>query len=250
MKISLFALLASFSLLSFSAQAQETLRVNGANAIWAPLNKGIAALEAATGSKIAFVPNTAGRGLADLAEGKCDIAMVTSSLASAADGANQEKAGAVPDLSVFKSTEIGTESIVFIVNKANTTPKLSDAQIADILTGKIVNWKEVGGPDMPITLVRLGLTAGPHMAIEKEILKGVSIPATAKMIKSPKDVPNVVSQVPGAIGYIGANNFADSVKVLETTQPLKMAMFLVTKGATTPVQQKFIDAAKGLVVSK
>ncbi|MCS7009548.1 MAG: hypothetical protein NZL93_06390, partial [Chthoniobacterales bacterium] len=65
----------------------QELRVHGANAIWEPLNAKIMDLEKATGAKIIFVPNGAGRGLADLAQDKCDIAMVTGSLEGAAEGA-------------------------------------------------------------------------------------------------------------------------------------------------------------------
>ena len=244
------ALFSCLVLLGLTAQAQEALRVNGANSMWAPLNKNVATLEAATGGKIAFVPNTAGRGLADLAEGKCDIAMVTFSVSSAADGANKEKPGAIGDLSSFKTEEIGTETIVFIVNKANTAPKLTQAQVKDLLTGKTTNWKDVGGGDTPVVLVRLGLTAGPHMAIEKDILKGDKIPDSAKMMKAPKDVPNVISQLPGAFGYLGSNNVTESVKIIETDGAVKMPMMLVTKGEPTPVQRKFIDAAKAVIAAK
>ena len=244
------ALFTGLALFGLTAHAQDALRVNGANAMWAPLNKSLASLEAAAGTKVAFVPNTAGRGLADLAEGKCDIAMVTSSVTAAAEAANQEKPGAVADVSVFKSEEIGTESIVFVVNKANPATKLTQAQVKDLLTGKITNWKEVGGSDQPVVLVRVSGTAGPHMAIEKDILQGAKIPNTAKVIKGPKDVPNVVAQLPGGFGYLGSNNANDSVKIIDTDYSVKMSMMLVTKGEPTATQRKFIDAAKTVMAAK
>jgi phosphate transport system substrate-binding protein len=118
------------------------------------------------------------------------------------------------------------------------------------LTGKITNWKDVGGGDLPVVLVRVGITAGPHMAIEKDILQGAKIPATAKAMKGPKDVPNVVAQVPGAFGYIGSNNANDSVKIIATDCTVKMSMMLVTKGDPTATQRKFIDAAKAMLAAK
>ena len=248
-KTLLLAVLLS-GLLTGSLLAQDALRVNGANAIWAPLNKNVTALEAATGGKIAFVPNTAGRGLADLAEGKCDIAMVTFSIDSAAEGINKEKPGTITDLAAFTAETIGTEKIVFIVNKANTAGAITQSQVKDILTGKITNWKDVGGSDTPIVIVRLGITAGPQMTVESGILKGDKIPETAKMMKAPKDVPTVVAQLPGAIGYIGSNNLTESVKVAETDCNLTMSMMLVTKGAATATQRKFIDAAKVVMAGK
>lgn len=224
--------------------AQDALRVHGANAIWAPLNAKSAELESASGTKVAFVPNAAGRGLADLAQGQCDIAMVTGSMEAAAEGANSEKPGVISGLSEFVATSIGTDPVFFVVNTSNPASKITLAQAKDILTGKITNWKDVGGPDLAIDVVRLGPTNGPHIALEKEVLQGQKIVDSAKALKAPKDVSTVVSQLPGAIAYIGSNNLNEKLKVLETDKPFGMEMMLVTKGTPTPAQQKFIDAAK------
>jgi phosphate transport system substrate-binding protein len=236
--------------LSASLLAQEPLRVHGANALWAPLSKDQAALEAAIGGKVSFVPNTAGRGLSDLAEGKCDIAMISFSLDTVAEGANKEKPGSVTDISLFKSELILSEKIVFVVNKANTAGMITQAQMRDILTGKITNWKDVGGSDTPIVIIGLGPTAGPQMALKEGLLKEESLSPNAKIMKAPKEVPPVVSQLPGGIGYIGLQNFKDSVKIAETDCELTMPLLLVTKGEITDTQRKFIEAAKAVTSPK
>lgn len=50
----------------------------------------------------------------------------------------------------FKFTQIGTEAFVFFVHKDNPISSLSVQQIKDIYSGKITNWKEVGGADEKI----------------------------------------------------------------------------------------------------
>lgn len=229
-----------------AVHAQE-LRVHGANAIWAPLNAKVMDLEKATGAKINFVPNAAGRGLADLAQGKCDIAMVTGSLEGAAQGANEENPGLIKDLGEFVVEKIGSEPVVFVVNPSNTVSQIKLEQAVGILTGKITNWKEVGGPDMEITVVRLGPTNGPHIALEKEVLKGQKITEKAKPLKAPKDVPVILSQLPGGFSYIGATNVTEKLKVLKTDKEFTMEMMLVTKGAPNEMQKKFIEEAKKIL---
>ena len=49
--------------------------------------------------------------------------------------------------------KVVVEPFVFIVDKANRVDNLTKQQAIDILTGKITNWKEVGGDDQPITLI-------------------------------------------------------------------------------------------------
>ena len=240
-------LLTGLTLFGLSAQAQDTLRVNGANSIWGRLKKNTPALEAASGAKIAFVPNNAGMGLIDLFEGRADVAMITPSVAATVEAANKEKPGLIPDASVIKAVEIGTESVPFIVNKANSTARLSQVQVKGILTGKITHWNEVGGSDTPIVVVSLGVTNGIYAQIQADILKGEKIAEGAKVMKTTKDVPNVVAQIPGAIGFVGTGNLTESVRVLETDYAIKMPMLLVTKGEPTPVQLKFIEAAKAQV---
>jgi phosphate transport system substrate-binding protein len=60
----------------------------------------------------------------------------------------------------LKSTERGLTSftiamdgIAIVVHGRNPVPTLTRHQIIDIYTGKILNWREVGGPDMSITVV-------------------------------------------------------------------------------------------------
>lgn len=46
---------------------------------------------------------------------------------------------------VLKSVSVAKEGFVFIVNKQNPVDTLTQEQIRDIYSGKITNWKDVGG---------------------------------------------------------------------------------------------------------
>jgi phosphate transport system substrate-binding protein len=247
---SLFTLVCLLSACAVPLSAQDVLRVHGANSIWSLLSKHTVELEQATGQKIAFVPNNTGLGLLDLAEGRCDMSMTTPSVDSSAVAANQAKPGVIPDTSVFKSAEIGFDRLVFPVHPSNSTPRLTPAQIKDIFTGKTTNWKEVGGPDTPIVVVSIGTNAGTWMALDDQFFRGAPITASAKVVKTSKDMNNIVSQVPGAIAYYGSNTLAPSVKPIETELDVRLFSLLVTKGPPTPAQERFIETARRIMGSK
>ena len=79
------------------------------------------------------------RGVSDVREGISNIGMVSRSLKD-----NEKDLLAYP---------IALDGITIIVNKANPVRELTDEQIINIYTGKITNWKEVGGNDTRITVV-------------------------------------------------------------------------------------------------
>jgi phosphate transport system substrate-binding protein len=80
-----------------------------------------------------------GRGISDALNGKADIGMVSRTLT------DKEKN--------LYSFPIARDGVSIILHKSNPVKSLSDAQIADIYTGKITNWKKVGGRDAPITVI-------------------------------------------------------------------------------------------------
>ena len=66
-------------------------------------------------------------------------------------------------------TPIGREAFVFIVNNNNPVDNLSLQQIKDIFTGKIINWKDVGGANRLINVLQRNKGSGSQTAIEKLI---------------------------------------------------------------------------------
>ena len=68
--------------------------------------------------------------------------------------------------------QIATEALVFLVNAQNPVDSLSAQQLRDIYTGKITNWKEVGGADAEIIPFQRNETAGSQVLMEKLVMEG------------------------------------------------------------------------------
>ena len=90
---------------------------------------------------VTYNPTGSGSGITAVSEGRCDIG-----LASRALKAEEIDSG-------LTETILALDGIAIIVNNANPVSDLTVEQIADIYTGKISNWAEVGGNDGPIVLI-------------------------------------------------------------------------------------------------
>ena len=96
-------------------------------------------------------------------------------------------------------------TVATIVNKdiAATVKSLTNQQLADIFTAKVTNWKEVGGPDEPITLVTRPKTSGTRALFAKYAINGAE-EASNKSLETDNSglLLQSVAQNKGAIGYV------------------------------------------------
>jgi phosphate transport system substrate-binding protein len=91
-----------------------------------------------------------------------------------------------------------------ITNLDVDVKSLSQAQIIAIYsTSQIRNWKDVGGPDMPIVPVVRPMTSGTRATFRKYVLGGRDQKGTLLQSDSSQTVLQTVAQTPGAIGYLG-----------------------------------------------
>ncbi len=67
---------------------------------------------------------------------------------------------------------IGRDALVFIVNDDNPMQSLSQQQIKDIYAGKITNWKDVGGADLPIVAFQRREDSGSQTLFQKLLIQG------------------------------------------------------------------------------
>lgn len=111
----------------------------------------------------------------------------------------EEKDGIDP--SKLKDHKIAVVGVVPIVNKDIKVKNLSSKDLQNIFAGRIDNWKEVGGPNVPITLVNRASGSGTRMVFEKVIMQGVYT-KQAQEQDSTGMVRKIVSATPGAISYI------------------------------------------------
>jgi phosphate transport system substrate-binding protein len=232
---------AAAALLPLAAHA-ETVKLAGAttvvNVVVTPHR---AEVEKATGHTLEINGNATGRGLVDLSDGKADAAMVSEPMDIALAAA--EVAGKKLDPSKFKMHEIRKDEIVFIVNAANPVKKLTLQQLSDIHTGKITNWKQVGGKDLPITVYSDALTGGTRAMIRKVVLGGNDYAASVKSLTSVSRIAELVPNDEAAIGGLGRGFLKSDAKVhIVQTDKIERPLAIVTMGEPQPKVKQVIDA--------
>ena len=142
-----------------------------------------------------------GAGLEALAGGKTDIGNASRSLK---DG--EKQSGAVENI-------VAIDGIAVITHKGNTVSDLTAQQLTDIYTGKITNWKDLGGADEAIVVLGREAGSGTRGAFE-ELLKIEDQCAYAQELDSTGGVLAKVAATPGSIGYVSLDVVDDTVKAL------------------------------------
>ena len=150
--------------------------------------------------------------------------------------------------------KVVVEPFVFIVDKANKVDNLTKDQVIGILTGKIKNWKDVGGEDQKITLIHRAKSSGSRATISDVVLKGQEFTDDAVIQDSNGAVRAAIASTPGAIGYVDAPYADDSVKILkfdgveysaqniiDGKYPIYGYGHMYTKGEPTGALKAFID---------
>ncbi|ATQ76788.1 hypothetical protein CR152_21410 [Massilia violaceinigra] len=202
-----------------------------------------------TGVEIKVNGVGAGNGMVALVEGKVSVAAVGDTLADSIEaGKKAAKAASkdikVPDNLVF--AQIGKDELVIIVHKSNGVSALTKAQLKDMATGKITNWKEVGGADLPVKVVVTKAGMIPSLVFQKTIMDGAEYAKGALEAQSPREVITWVSRTPGGFGpaadvhvKAGAGD-SKSIGAPAMSRPLG----LVTIGAPTGAAKKLADYLK------
>ena len=163
---------------------------------------GEAFMEANPDVTFTYNPTGSGTGIQAVAEGRCDIG-----LSSRALKAEEKDSGLI-------ETILAYDGIAVIVNPENPVSDLTLAQIADIYTGKITNWSEVGGADAEIVLIGREAGSGTRSGFE-EIVEVKDACQYRQELSSTGDVITTVAQNPGAIGYASLASVKDTVKALQ-----------------------------------
>lgn len=187
-------------------------------------------------------------------------------------GLSQVQAGAVEigTSDVFAETQKGIDAtklqnhlvavvgIVPIVNKSAGVKNLTRQQLSDIFTGKITNWKQVGGKNQNITVINRSKGSGTRGTFEGLILNGKK-PIQAQEQDSNGTVRKIVSSTPGTISYISfpyANDENIQKLSIDKVKPTNKNVetnrwhlwsyeHMYTKGKPNKNVQKFIDYMLG-----
>lgn len=133
--------------------------------------------------------NGSGEGIAAVSEGKVDIGNSSRALK------DEEKSGGVVE------NVVATDGIAIVVNKDNPVTDLTTDQLEQIYTGKITNWKDVGGDDEAIVVVGREASSGTRGAFEE--LLGHADDGAIKYANEQTSTGAVVGSVQSAVGAIG-----------------------------------------------
>lgn len=202
-------------------------------------------MEANSKVTVTYNPTGSGTGIQAVQEGRCDIGLSSRALK------DEEKA------SGLQETVLAYDGIAIIVNPANTVEDLTLEQIADIYTGKITNWSELGGSDSEIVLIGREAGSGTRSGFE-EIVEVKDLCQYRQELSSTGDVIATVAQNPGAIGYASLASVKETVKAVKVggvtpseetvkdgTYAIQRPFVLVTKEGVTlsETAQAFFDYA-------
>ncbi len=110
---------------------------------------------------------------------------------------------------------IAKDAIAIILHPQNPIQDLSLDQIREVFSGKIRNWKEVGGPHHPIVLVTREEGSGTREAFQKFVMGKEDISLEALVQDSNGAVRQVVASNHNTIGYISLGLVNDQVKALK-----------------------------------
>ena len=203
------------------------------------------AVQGATGHTLELVGNGTGKGLVDLSDGKADASLISEPLDIALAAA--ATAGKTIDPATLKVYEIRKDEIMFVVHPSNPVNSLTWEQIRDIHTGKITNWKQVGGKDGPINVYSDALTGGTRAMVKKVVLGGAEYGDNVKSLTAVKRVAELVTQDTQGIGGVG-RGFVDSAKdKVVQTKKIERPLAFVTVGEASPKVKQVIEAYRAQV---
>ena len=150
-----------------------------------------------------------------------------------------------------KATLIGKDAISVIVHKDNPVKELSSVQLKDIFTGKIKNWKNVGGPDLAIQAITVRKRSATRKVFRKVILGRLEYRGTKVVTPDSRMIPTVIRHK-GVIGQISMAFIKGNKKVKalyvdgqepsvnNADYPITRPLHLVTKGAPKGEIKAFI----------
>ena len=191
---------------------------------------------------------------------KCDIAAASREVSA-------NELGLAKDRAIeFNSYVIGSYSVAVILNSGNALASLKSEQVRDIFTGKVQNWKEVGGPDAPVHLYIRDPISGTYLGFQELAMDKKDYAQHPKTFTSYGGIVEAVANDLGGIGYasiedvkkpgIKAVSIGTLAPTLEAVQKgqypySRMLRLYTNKAKENPVAVefiKFIQSDRGLKV--
>jgi phosphate transport system substrate-binding protein len=148
-----------------------------------------------------------GNGAKSLINAACDVASMSRPMKNSEMKAAQD-AGILPIEHI-----VAMDGIALVVHPSNPIGKLTIEQIRGIYTGKIKNWKDLGGPDQAIVVISRDTNSGTYETFETLVMNKEKMGEKAEYVGSGGAIRQRVMSTPAAIGYVGLA-FLEGVKAV------------------------------------
>ena len=160
---------------------------------------------------------------------------------------------------------IARDAIAVIVNPTNPVSQLTMQQISDIYSGKINNWKEVGGEDRPIVRLSREVNSGTHVYFLETVVRmgkkdKIFFSTDTLLLPSSEGIITEVRQNPNAIGYDGLGYVPKDLKTIaiapqegqsyilpsiatvnDKSYPIARDLYMYTNGEPTSILKEYLD---------
>jgi phosphate transport system substrate-binding protein len=147
-------------------------------------------------------------GIKSLLRDSADIAMSSHEISP------EVKAGFIQLKKHYVEYLVAGDALVFAVNTKNPVRKLSSKQITDIFSGKITNWKDVGGKDAKIKVISRDYRSGTYAFFKEEVMQNAKLSKSTALKVTNEDVLSTISKDINAIGYTNFSMLNYSVEPL------------------------------------
>lgn len=231
MRVSILSGLLLFAPSLIEAQAPIPVRIGGGAApienIFKPIREGLLKAQG-----LALELNSEGPDVAFrlLDEGKLDAASAGLTWKGWLE-LMKSKGYPVQDPAAYHVETIGQDEIHVFLSPELPVFKLSEADFQGLFTGEITNWKQVGGPDLPVVPILGSKVPGTNKVFQEKFMGGKPFAPGTRIAGSSPEVIALISATPGGIGF-GPMSARENFKVWcppeapFATRPI----LLITKG--------------------
>ena len=233
-----------------TAAAQTPLRIEGSNTFGEKLGPLLidAFKKQNPGTPVNLVSNGSGAGLSALLEGRTDVAPT-----SRAANADELRLARASNLRL-NAQSIGSYGVVVIVNDENPVRSLNLRQVRDIFTGKITNWKQVGGPDARMSPLILDKSSGARRGFQELAMRYEPYALNAREFPSKQAIAQAIAKNATAIGYADMGRLPAGTRAVlingiapnrtainQGIYPYARTLYLYSlRGRETPAAKQFI----------
>jgi len=259
--IAVFFFIMGFSVNCFGGSVKNSIQIKGSDTMvnlaqaWAEKY-----MEKNPGEFVAITGGGSGTGLSSLISGTCDIAMSSRDIKEKEIALAKQKG-----INPFE-TKVALDGLAVVVNPNNPVSRLTVEQLAAIFSGKISNWKEVGGEDKKIVILSREVNSGTHVYFKEHVLRNnkpeskEEFAPGALMLSSSQAIADEVAGNSSAVGYYGMGYISPKQKaiavakdkeseyvqptienVLKGKYPISRPLFLYSNGSPEGLIKKFED---------